>query len=293
METKKILITGATGNVGLEVLKALSQHTHGHEVLAGIRDVTDSQTVLAPFAVRPIHFDFLDAASADKAFTDCDILFLLRPPQLSDVPKYFTPLLEKAQARGIRHIVFLSVQGAENNSVIPHHKIEKLILASGIPYTFLRPAYFMQNVTTTFRKEILQEDRITVPAGRALFRLIDVEDVGKVAAKVLLEPARHQHAAYALTNEEALSFGQMAATLSRVLQRKISFNSPSLIAFYLRKRREQVPVPFILVMIMLHYLPRFQQTPPATDWVQTITGTPPRRFEAFAESNKQLLTPAQ
>ncbi|MDP5140566.1 MAG: NmrA family NAD(P)-binding protein, partial [Spirosomaceae bacterium] len=91
-------------------------------------------------------------------------------------------------------------QGAEDNSVIPHHKIERLIIDSGISYTFLRPAYFMQNFTTTLRKELVENNRIFLPAGEAKFTLVDVQDVGKVAAETLLSSDKHVNIGYDLTS---------------------------------------------------------------------------------------------
>lgn len=287
---QNILITGATGNVGIEIIKALQSEDGDFKVLAGVRSLEKSRRILSEYNVTPVLFDFEDFPVADAAFVESDVLFLLRPPQISDVNKFFAPLIQKAVERGIGHIVFLSVQGVENSSIIPHHKIEKLIIESGIPYTFLRPAYFMQNFTTTLRNDLVKNDKISLPAGKAKFTVIDVADVGRGAAKVLIDTSEHSHRAYDLTNDEVLTFGEMAEILSETLDRKISFHSPSLISFYLQKRREGVAPAFIFVMIMLHYLPRFQKTPPTSDWVEVLTGRTPVSFRDFAESQRRILS---
>ena len=144
-----ILTTGATGNVGIEVLTALKQLIYPIEIFAGVRDTKSGNEKLVNFRVKTIQFDFTNSATFNNAFQNIDILFLLRPPQISDVNKYFAPLIKAAKQSSIKHIVFLSVQGVEKSKIIPHHKIEKLIVESKIPYTFLRPAYFMQNFTNT------------------------------------------------------------------------------------------------------------------------------------------------
>lgn len=135
----------------------------------------------------------------------------------------------------------------------------------------------------------MKNSRIFLPAGKAKFTVIDVADVGRAAAKVLIAPSEHIDAAYDLTNGEVLTFGEMAEILSETIGRKITFESPNLISFYLRKRRENMAPAFILVMIMLHYLPRFQKTPPASDLIEKLTGQVPATFREFAESNKALL----
>jgi uncharacterized protein YbjT (DUF2867 family) len=284
---KKVLITGATGNVGLEVIKALENIPHNLSIFAGVRDLIKDGEKLAKFEGKPVHFDFEDA-STYPVLAKCDILFLLRPPQISDTEKYFKPLIASAKLYEVKNIIFLSVQGVEKSSIIPHHKIEKLIIKSGIPYTFLRPAYFMQNLTTTLHKDIINQE-IFLPAGKAKFTLIDVRDIGKVAAKIITEIGSHVYSVYDLTCHERLTFQEMAEKLSIGLGKKISFVSPNLLQFIIRKRKEDVAFGYILVLIMLHYLPRFQDIPPVSDDVEKITGEKPIEFEQFVKDFREKL----
>jgi len=283
----KILITGATGNVGLEILSALSFMNHEHEVIAGIRGVYKNE--LHPFiGIERREFDF-DRIEYFRTYLEgIDVLFLLRPPHISNVNKHFKPLIEAAKASGLQHIVFLSVQGVEQSSIIPHYKIEKLIKESGLSYTFLRPAYFMQNFSTTLIKDILLKNRVFLPAGKAIFNLIDVKDLGEVAAKILIQTKEHLNKAYDLTNKEQMNFEDMCAQLSQAIGRKIEFVSPNLVSFFLQKRKEKVPTPFILVMIMLHYLPRFQKPIPTSDWLENLLGRKACSFRQFVEREKSI-----
>ena len=285
---RNIVITGATGNVGKALIKQLGQKTGDFKVWAALKSEAAAQDFLQQYPVERIAFDFDVPESAESALKDCDTLFLLRPPHISDVKKYFRPLIAAALVQQVKHIVFLSVQGAESSSLIPHHKIEKLIVESGIPYTFLRPAYFMQNFSTTLRQDLVAHARVFLPAGKAQFTLIDVEDVAAVAAEVLAAPAPHAFQAYALTNNEQLSFGEMTAVLSEVLGKEIRYISPNLIRFYYKKIAEGIPSAFVLVMIMLHSLPRFQSVPPLSDWIEKLTGKPPRSFRDFVKAHKAL-----
>ncbi len=285
----KILITGATGNVGLATLKALKEFGAELDLVAGVRDIKKAQAPLNDYTKNLVYFDFTDLSSFDKAFADCEVLFLLRPPQISAVRKYFQPLMTSAKKNNIKHIVFLSVQGAENSSFIPHHKIEKLIVESQIPYTFLRPAYFMQNFTTTLRHELLHKNRVFLPAGKAKFTLIDIEDVGLVAAQVIMQTEKYKNQAFALTNDEQLDFQTMTQIINQQTGKHYEYISPNLLRFFIAKKKDKVPTMFILVMIMLHYLPRFQRISPTSQWVKKITGKTPTRFVEFVEQSQAQL----
>jgi uncharacterized protein YbjT (DUF2867 family) len=286
---KNVLITGATGNVGIEVIKSLQKINHSLDVTAGVRDLEIDSQKLVDYKVKIIKFDFTDVSTYKPALENCEILFLLRPPQISDTEKYFKPLMQVIAQTNIKHIVFLSVQGVEKSSIIPHHKIEKMIVDSKIPYTFLRPAYFMQNFSTTLHKDLSEKKLIFLPAEKAKFTIVDVRDIGNVAAKVLTDNTKHINKIYELTNKEKMSFGEMAQKLSEGLGIKITFDSPNLIRFWWQKRKEKVPFGFILVLMMLHYLPRFQTEPKITDCIEQITGNASKTFEQFISENKNLL----
>ena len=286
---KNVLITGATGNVGSEVLKYLTLLKSNLQINAGVRSADEDNQKLNNLEIQIIRFDFQDSTSFKPALTDCDILFLLRLPQISDVKQFFKPLIEVAVFCSVKHIIFLSVQGVEKSRLIPHYKIEKLIVESKIPYAFLRPAYFMQNFTTTLRNDIVNNKKIFLPAGNAKFTLIDVADIGKVAAKIITETQNHTNKIYELTCEEKFTFEEMAEKLSEELNTSIKYESPTLLKFFLVKRKEKMPTMLIIVMMMLHYLPRFQKEPEISDWVKQITHCEAKTFEKFIIENKNIL----
>lgn len=185
--------------------------------------------------------------------------------------------------------MFLSVQGVETSKIIPHHKIEKLIVDSKIHYTFLRPAYFMQNFTTSLRKDLVNNHRIYLPAGQAKFTIIDAQDIGSVTAEVLIETQNHINKSYELTNNETLTSSEMAEKISAGIGKNIKFISPNLLQFFLTKRKENISSMLIFVMIMLHYFPKFQKTPKTTECVKIITGQEPKSFDEFVLANKHQL----
>jgi len=280
-----VLITGATGNVGYEVIRSLNTMDHGLRITVGVRDLNQELSMRPERAIDKVHFDFMDPTTYAAALRGCDTLFLLRPPAISAVKTYFAPLIAAAKVEGVKHIVFLSVQGVEKSRIIPHHRIEQLIVESGIPHTFLRPAYFMQNFTTTLRRELVERKRIFLPAGKAHFTLIDIRDIGAVAALVITAPSSYLNRALELTSAAPMGFQEMADELGRVLGITITYRSPNLLAFYLAQRKDGVPAAMILVLIMLHFLPRFQQEPAVTDVVGDIIGRAPISFTQFVRDH--------
>ena len=283
-----ILITGATGNVGVEVIRHLTSMNSEIFINAGVLDIEKAKDRFCNDKINIVKFDFTNDSTYHTAISCCDVLFLLRPPQLTDINKYFKPVIDIAKLN-VRHIIFVSVQGVDASKWIPHHKIEKLIAESGIPYTFLRPAYFMENFTTTLRSDLVRKKQIFLPAGQSKFTLVSVSDIGKVAAKVIMNLLDYQNRAFDLTCSEKLTFAQMASKLSTGLGTHIQYQSPGLIRFYWQKRKENVPASLILVMIMLHYLPRFQKEPVITDCVKKITGDESVDFGQFIINHEKLL----
>lgn len=283
-----LLITGATGNVGAETIRALRELSAAHRVVAATHRADRARKALPGFEGLDFRrLDFTDPHSFPGALAGIDTVFLLRPPQLADIPRYFQPFLAAMEAAGVRRIVFLSVQGVEEQPRIPHHKLEKLIRDRDLDYVFLRPGYFMQNLTTTLLPEIKNDDKIFIPAGNLRFNWVDARDIGAVAARVLTDFEPHRNEVYELTGSEFLDFHAVAELLSHQLHRPIRYESPNLLRFYLAKRRLDIPNAMILVMIMLHYLPRFGKNEPRlTGTVEEITGQAPGTLAAFIEREK-------
>lgn len=143
--------------------------------------------------------------------------------------------------------------GVENNRFTPHYKVERYLIKSGIAYTFIRPSFFMQNLSTTHKDEIKIDSEIFVPAGRGKTSFIDVRDVAEISVLALTD-TEHLNKAYELSGKEALDYYQVADLFSKVLGRKIVYTNPSILTFFIKMRKKKAPLPFILVMIALYTL---------------------------------------
>lgn len=279
-----IAVTGPTGNVGAEVVRSL--RAAGAPVRALSVDPERARRALGD-DVEHVRLAFGDEATYAGAFQGARALFLMRPPQITDVARRIHPAIDAARAAGVRRIAFLSLQGVERNPVVPHYRIERHLRRSGVPTTMLRPSFFMQNLGTTHRDEIRDEGRIFVPAGRGRTSFVDVRDVAAVAAKALLE-AGHEGRAYELTGREALGYAEVVKILTEVLGRPITYADPSPLAFWRRSRAQGTPAAFVVVMLGLYTVSRLGMAARVTPDLEELLGRPPITVRGFAEDHAEV-----
>ena len=292
-----IVVTGATGNVGFEVLKQLVKA--GEEVRAAVTNVDDArerfqQKGIDTSTFEVVRLEFGDESTYASTFANADGLFLMRPPAISDTKKFITPALDVAQLAGVKRVAFLSLQGAEKNPVVPHYAIERQLESSGMTYTFLRAAFFMQNLATTHRDDIRDHDDIFIPAGKGKTAFIDVRDIATVAVKALmvdeerLETLHLKNQGVELTGSEALDYFEIATILSDVLGRKITYTNPSNRRFGKVWRERGYPLSQILVMEALYTVAKLGLAGRLTKDTERILERAPITFRQFAEDYKNI-----
>jgi uncharacterized protein YbjT (DUF2867 family) len=272
-----LLITGASGNVGAEVVRLLRDG--GYPVRAAVRTAPAARADDAG-GVEQVPFDFAEPATFGPALRGVEKVFLVRPPALADTKRYFTPFIDAARRAGVEQIVFLSLLGAEKNAIVPHHAIEAALRASGVPWTFLRPSFFMQNLSTTHRADIRERGEILVPAGNGETSFIDARDIAAVGARVLTE-SDHLGRAYPLTGGEALGYAAVARIFSEVLGRPIAYRRPSLVAFARQMRRRGLAWSFILVMAGIYTTARLGLAGTVTPDTATLLERAPITMRQF------------
>lgn len=275
--SNNILVTGATGNVGFEVVRLLNERRSS--VKAAVRSHSTSRIRL-PSGVESVEFDFEQPQTFKPAFRGINTLFLVRPPAISQVKKYIYPALTIAQAAGVDRVVFLSLLGAERMAIVPHAKIEAYIKSLGLAYTFLRASFFMQNLSTTHCQDIRDNNEIFVPAGKGKTSFIDVRDIAAVAVKVTTEPG-HENRAYSLTGSEALDYYEVAEIFTNVLGRKIFYTHPSVFNFALKMYRRGFNAGFIAVMLGIYTTARLGLAAKVTEDVRYLLQRSPISMSEF------------
>ncbi|PIG94960.1 SDR family oxidoreductase [Gloeocapsopsis sp. IPPAS B-1203] len=273
---RKILVTGATGNVGREVVRLL--YHEGYHIKAAVRNLKNVDDTLTS-QVEYVIFDFQQHNTLSPALQGVSKLFLVRPPAIAQVKRYINPAIDAAIVAGVQHIVFLSLLGAEDNLIVPHAKIESYIKSVGVSYTFLRASFFMQNLSTTHQEDI-KHNEIFIPAGKGKTSFVDVRDIAAVAVKALTESG-HDNQAYALTGDEALDYYQVAELFTKVLGKSVIYTNPSILQFFIRMSQRGLTFPFIAVMIAIYTTARLGLAATVTKDVEQILHRKPIRMQQF------------
>ncbi len=277
--SQPILVFGALGNVGTQVIQALQ--AQGAPVRAADLNPEDVRQRFGE-GIEAVRFDFGIPETFAPAVQGVKAMFLMRPPHLSDVRRVMFPALDAARQAGVERVVFLSLIGIENNKRVPHYKVELYLRDSGMEWTFLRSSFFMQNLNTTHRAEIKERNEIFVPVGSGKTSFIDVRDIGAVAALALTE-AGHAHQAYDLTGPQALDYYEVAELFSQVLGRSIVYRDPSLPSFVWHSLSEGRSLPFALVTAWLYNQTRNGMSAQVTGEVQRLLGRAPVALEQYIQ----------
>lgn len=286
-----ILITGATGNIGLEVVNQFKANRTIGNIIAGVRDIEKTKKnypELNDIELRK--FDFYDISTFDSALDNIDIMFLLRPPQISNIKKYIAPLITRIAEIGNIKIILLSVQGAETSTIIPHRKIELLIIKNKIDYIFLRPSYFMQNLTTTLYPEIQHSKLITLPSGTAKFNWIDISDISRIVLECASNFNKYQNKALTISGSQNLNFPEVVKLINLITNGEIKYRSVNPLKYFIAKKKEKYEIGMIFVMFVLHFLPRVQPEPKIVNTFYDIFNENPKKIEEFIRMNIKKFT---
>ncbi len=217
-----MLVTGATGSVGSELVKMLAAKGVAFRALVRSDKNTEQLAVLPGAEI--VVGDLGDTASITQALRGIDRAFLLTNSS-EEAESLQSGFVDAAQHAGVRHIVKLSQLHADIHSPVRflryHAVVEQKIIASGMAYTFLRPNLYMQGLLG-FREPIMHQGKFFASAGDAKVSLVDTRDIARVAAEALTNQS-HEHKIYNITGPEALSHAEIAACFTEVLGREIRF----------------------------------------------------------------------
>ncbi len=282
-----ILITGATGQIGRELIRQLIPT--GAPLRAFVRQPARADL---PASVERVAGDFSEPTTFVPALRGVDHVFLLQNPNPA-LPAEQAQWLEAARAAGVQHIVKLSALGAQPRSKARiarlHGETEQQLEASGIGWTHLRPSFFMQN-TLAFATTIAREGKFYAPTGAGAMGFVDVRDIAAVAAVTLTQPG-HQGRTYTLTGPAALNHAQVAEIIGATIGRPVEFVDITADQFKAGALRQGLAEWLADGLNELYALVRAGYTGLVTADVQTVTGRPPRSFAEFARDHAATFQP--
>jgi uncharacterized protein YbjT (DUF2867 family) len=218
----KILVTGATGKVGADVVKALA--ARGETVKAATRHPDEYRP--AP-GVETTGFDYDEHASIQPALADVDRVFMISKWTDEHPEQKLNRLVELSRVAGVKHIVLLTPRAIDRDAAGPLGLVEKRIEGSGIAYTLLHPNWFMQNFTHgVFLPAIRDVSLLAAPAGYGEVSFVDTRDIAEVVADAFSGTA-HAGQTYELTGGRAVSYREAADIVSEAAGRPIVYQDPS------------------------------------------------------------------
>jgi uncharacterized protein YbjT (DUF2867 family) len=272
-------VTGGTGRVGSEVVKELQKRK------ADIRLLVRKNDAPTPTGVEAVMGDLIDPVSVEKAMAGVDKLYLLN----AVLPDELTQGLiayDLAKKLKLSHVVYHSVFRVERFKDVPHFAsklaIESALREFDVPFTIIRPNYFMQN-DVTLKDALTKAGIYPMPLGQAGISAVDVRDIAEAAA-IALTSDGHFGKTYNLNGPEVVSGPKAAAIWSKVLGKEIRYSGDDMDAFeeQMRKRAPSWSA-FDIRMMFQGYLERgFVAEDGDLETLTKLLGHAPRRYEDFA-----------
>lgn len=279
-----ILITGANGKVSSGIIHALQGK--GHRLVALVRDAAKGQA-LAAAGVELRVGDLEKLRTVEDLFHEVDVAWILTPPGPL-APLQSSNALWAARRAGVRHVVRMSAVGAAHDAPTLNSRLHALsdaeVERSGIPYTILKPHFFMQNLMMAART-IVDQGAIYFGLGDARLPMIDARDVSEAAAAVLADPGRHAGRTYSLTSATPVSMDDFAAAVGQATGRKVSYVAVPVAAMV--ESMAKLGVDDYNQVAMRDYFTAYSagwQDQP-TDSVRELTGKLPRTLSDFARDH--------
>jgi uncharacterized protein YbjT (DUF2867 family) len=271
-----ILVTGATGNVGRNVVSLLSGTG------ARVRALTRRpDTAALPDRVEVVRGDLSDLATLDTSLEGVHSVFLM----VRAFSIQIVPIVELIKKRA-RRIVFLSSAAIQDELPVQtnpigkvHLEIEEAIQKTGLEWTFLRPGAFAANALTWWAPQLRAGDLVRWPYGAAAWAPIHERDVAAVALRALTEEG-HAGKKYSLTGGELLTQVEQLQIIGEALGRTLRYEE--LTPDAARQQMSAFVPPFVVDRLLDLWAGMVENPPPAKRTVEEVTGAPPSTFRQWS-----------
>jgi uncharacterized protein YbjT (DUF2867 family) len=272
----KILVTTPTGKVGQQLVPLLQ--ARGAALRLGAHSVEKTRAAFPGLEV--VALDHTRPETHASAVAGVDAVYLASPGDFPSAPE--KALVDAAAKAGVRRIVKLAALGVEQSDNALR-QVEEHIRASGIPFTFLHPTWFMQNFSTSMAGAV-KAGTLAEPAADKKTAFIDARDIAAVAAEVLTRPG-HDGKTYTLTGPELLSRAEVAQAIGQELGRRVTYLPITDEQFRAAVKGFLTPS-YLELMSYLYGTVRAGQTEVKTDTVSQVLGRPPIAFARFVKDHR-------
>jgi uncharacterized protein YbjT (DUF2867 family) len=272
-EPQTALVLGGTGRTGSLVAKSLAARGMGARTAA--RNGAD------------VRFDWDEPTTYRGALDGVDRLYLVTPVMRVTYADQVAAFLDLAEAAGIRHVTYLSAYGADQAPPEVDIKAVEDDLAArrSVTYSILRPAWVMQNFGDAHLPVV--DGVITVPTGGGREAFVDAADIAAVAVETLLAPEAHAGARYAPAGPQALTVGEVAATIAAVTGQTVTHNDIDPEAWIGGAvAADLVPADYAVMLRWLTASIISGNGSAPNDDVEKVTGRPPAPFGDFARRSR-------
>jgi NAD(P)H dehydrogenase (quinone) len=230
---EKIMITGATGQLGNQVVQLLAQKLDPANIVALVRKLDDDKAkVIAAKGIEVREADYSDYDKLVAAFQGIDKLYFVSAGEHSKRGTIHLNVVEAIKAAGIKHVIYTSLQHKDESEdspvyylVGPHIQTEKALKASGITYTILRHNVYTDFIPLLIGNQVLESGVVYFPAGEGKIGFTLRRDMAEVSAEILAT-AGHENKIYDISIDEAVSFRDIAKIIAEITGKDIKYVSP-------------------------------------------------------------------
>lgn len=242
----KILVTGATGNLGKQTVQFLAAKTNPSNIVALVRDESKA-TDLKKLGVEIRIGNYDDTESLKVAFSGVDKLFFVSASDIEKRLPQHKNVLEAAKESNINHIVYTSFIRKNESESSPiaavaeaHVFTEDFLLKSGIDYTILQNTLYMDFAPFFMGDKVLEHKMVYLPSGDGKVAFLLRSEMAEIAANILTSEG-HENKIYKISSEAAYSYEDIANMISEITGKDIKFVSPPVDEFVKTMQKAGVP----------------------------------------------------
>jgi uncharacterized protein YbjT (DUF2867 family) len=281
----KVLVTGATGGVGRNLVRILAEK--GVSVRAGFHTESKSHRVAYP-QVELVKLNFADITSIDFSLHEITTLFLLTPIAREQV-EYARRMIDRAVLHGVKHIVYVSILRSEVEPGTQitrwHRRIERYLQQIETAFTIIKPNMYMQNFLRFMQPS---GGIIFLPLNGAMVSYVDVRDIARLSAQIILEGQMHFGKQYEVTGPSGLSIDNVAEIISSITCQNVGYVPLQEETALHVMECLGIPSWMASGILELYTLQRMGLNDHVSKTIDDLTGTPPLSFEQFTYDHMEL-----